>query len=51
MIELWRWVMIGVERIYGGPRSATMAGAGIAALSTPPHRPQPAVDRRSKADS
>jgi D-amino-acid dehydrogenase len=33
-IQLWRFVMVDVERIDGGPRSAIVVGAGIVGLST-----------------
>ena len=33
-VQLWRYVMVGDERIDGGPRSAIVVGAGIVGLST-----------------
>jgi D-amino-acid dehydrogenase len=33
-LHLWRCVMVGVERLDGGPRSAIVVGAGIVGLST-----------------
>jgi D-amino-acid dehydrogenase len=33
-VQLWRYVMVGVGRIDGGPRSAIVVGAGIVGLST-----------------
>jgi D-amino-acid dehydrogenase len=33
-VQLWRYVMVGVGGIDGGPRSAIVVGAGIVGLST-----------------
>src|SRR5690349_4766204 len=32
--QLWRYVMTGVARLDGGPRSVIVVGAGIVGLST-----------------